>query len=290
MSKEWSGKSDGTPWLLNTLTRCLKYIDVRVVYCVMAIVIIFYIIFGYQHSSNTYRYFRSCFGYNPFKALAKTYATYFQFGQVIMDRLAVYAGKKYKLEHNNIECERIINDSDDGVIILGSHIGNYEMTGYLLGGMKRPMNVLLYSGENATVMQNRIEHFAKNGIKVITVDESMNHIFAVNNALENGEIVSLHADRMLNSQKAVKIEFFGRFANLPLGPFLVAAASGKKVVSVFVMKTRWNTYRIFCREYQAVGNVKRAANEMAVQYGREMEEIVRMYPTQWYNFYDFWAY
>ncbi len=288
MKKGWSGKSDGTPWMLKTLTRWLGYVDVRVVYCVMAVVIVFYIIFGFRHSVNIYRYFRRCHRDNPLKALARTYATYFQFGQAIMDRMAVYAGRKYKIEHDDVEREMKVKESEEGMIILGSHIGNYEMAGYLMGGMRKPMNVLLYVGENATVMRNRIEHFGRNGIKVITVDETMDHVYAVNKALQEGEIVSLHADRRVNSEKSLDVDILGRTAHLPAGPFLLAAVTGKRVVGLFVMKTKWDTYKIYCREYKAEGGVRQAAAEMARQYGTEMERITRMYPTQWYNFYDFW--
>lgn len=288
MEKDWSGKSDGTPWMLKTLTSLLAHADVRVIYSVMALIIVFYIIFGFRHSVNTYRYFRRCYQFNPFKAFAMTYATYFQFGQAVIDRMAVYAGRRYNLEHNDMESDRIMKSNEDGIVILGSHLGNYEMAGYLLKGLQRPMNVLLYAGENATVMENRIKHFGLNGIKAITVDDSMDHIYAVNRALQEGEIVSLHADRMVNSAKSFDVEVFGRTARLPAGPFLIAAAAGKRVISLFVMKTKWDTFRVHFFEYKPSGNIRQSAKEMARQYGVDMERIARMYPTQWYNFYDFW--
>lgn len=288
MERQWSGKSDGTPWMQRTMVSWLTHIDVRVIYCLMAVWIIPYILFGFRHSVNIYRYFRRCYGNRPLNAFARTYATYFQFGQVLMDRFAVYAGRRYKIEHDDITTENELRESEEGMVILGSHIGNYEIAGYLMGGMKRPMNVLLYAGENATVMKNRKEHFGRNGINVIEVDETMDHVCEVNKALNNGEVVSLHADRRLNSSKAIDVEILGRTAHLPAGPFLLAAASAKRVYSLFVMKTKWDTYRIYCREYKAEGNVRTAACEMARQYGSELERLTRLYPTQWYNFYDFW--
>lgn len=119
----------------------------------------------------------------------------------------------------------------------------------------------------------------------------MSHLFLMDAALADGEIVSMPADRIFGSQKYYEIDFMGAPARFPQGAFIMAAVRRVPVLFVAVMKHASTSYRIIVRPISATteGNVKERARSLAEAYVEQLEAVVRLYPTQWYNYFDFWT-
>ena len=117
-------------------------------------------------------------------------------------------GKKFDLAVPRMDLFHALCASEEGFIQLSSHVGNYELVGYSLVSPRR-INALVYSGETATVMQNRALLFGETNVRMVPVSEDLSHIFMLNNALADGEIASLPGDRVFGSQKTVSCRFFG---------------------------------------------------------------------------------
>ena len=138
-------------------------------------------------------------------------------------------------------------------------------------------------------MQNRKKMFADTNIRMILVKEDMSHIFMMNSALENGESVSIPADRVVHKQKTVTCNFLGAPAKLPLGPFMMAAQRDVAVLSIQVMKESAKQYHIYIEQLKSESaSVRDKAVDLAQQYANHVESVVRKYPYQWFNYYDFW--
>jgi predicted LPLAT superfamily acyltransferase len=118
----------------------------------------------------------------------------------------------------------------------------------------------------------------------------MSHLFAINQVLDNGETLSMPADRIFGSQKSVSVSFLGAPAEFPLGPFIVATMRGLDALAVNVMKTSSKGYKIYVTplSYDKEAPRKQQIAELVQSYVSELERMVRLYPTQWYNFYEFW--
>ena len=168
--------------------------------------------------------------------------------------------------------------------------GNYEMAGYTLSSNNKPFNALVFGGEKQSVMNNRSDMFADKNIHMIPVKGDMSHLFLIDRALQQGEIVSMPADRIFGSPKYVKVELLGGFVKLPMGPFSVATMRGLNVVAVNVMKTTANSYKIYVKplDYDKDAPRKMQIEQIAKGYVTELERMLTLYPTQWYNFFDYW--
>ena len=132
--------------------------------------------------------------------------------------------------------------------------------------------------------------FADKNIRMIAVKDDMSHLFDINRALTDGETVSMPADRIWGSQKVVEETFLGKTAKFPLGPFSVATMKSQKVLAVNVMKTSAKRYKIYVTplSYDQEVSRKEQIQQLARCYVAELERIVRLYPTQWYNYFEFW--
>lgn len=287
---EWRGRTDGLPWMIRSLVVVMKVLDRRAIYLVMALIVPFYMIFNHKGYKSIYRFFRDRFSFGPLKSFLKVYANHFRFGQVIVDRYAAYAGKKFKFEFDGNELFLAMLEEPSGFVQLSSHIGNYEMVGYSQTSPSKRINGLFYGGESEVMMDFRRRILSMHNVGLIEVDGSMSHIFQMNAALDRGEIVSMTGDRMLGSSKALRCTFMGAEANFPMGPFALAVQKDVPIVAVFSMRDKWGTYKVYVRKITADAGLPARASmqNMAQKFAAELELMVRHYPTQWFNYYDFW--
>jgi predicted LPLAT superfamily acyltransferase len=125
---------------------------------------------------------------------------------------------------------------------------------------------------------------------MILVRDDMSHLFEIDNALTHGEVVSIPADRVWGSQKSIQLPFLGHEARFPMGPFSVATMRGLDVVCVNVMKTSTRGYLILVTplDYDKEAPRREQTRQLAEAYVSVLEGTVRRYPTQWYNYFDFW--
>ncbi len=287
---EWSGKTDGQPWMQRSLIAMFRVLPLWLLYGVMALVIPFYMIFNRKGYQAIYGFFRKRMGYGPLKAFGNVYLNHFRFGQVILDRFGAFAGKKYQFECEGLELMEHLESLPKGFLMLSSHVGCYEMVGYSLKPKTKKMNALVYAGETATVMENRQRVLGRNNIQMVPVKEDLSHLFALNAAIDNGDIVSMPADRIFGSQKSVECQFFGAKANFPLGGFAMAVQKEVPVLAVFVMKIGMKKYRVFLKSVECDSQAKKRdqMTQLAQGFATQLEDIVRRYPTQWFNYFDFW--
>jgi len=286
---DWKGRTDGLPWMIRSLVVLMKVIDRRVIYCFMAIVVPFYMIFNHKGYLAIYRFFRQRFGYGRIKSFLKVYANHYRFGQVIIDRYAAYAGKKFRFELDGNERFMELVNGERGFVQLSSHAGNYEMVGYGLTSTTKKINGLFYGGESKVMMDFRRKILALHNVNLIEVNESMSHIFNMNAAIDRGEIVSMTGDRMFGSSKAIKCMFLGKEASFPMGPFALAVQKEVPMLAVFSMRYK-GRYKVYVRDIKQDESLPLRARmtDMAHNFAAELESVVRMYPTQWFNYYDFW--
>ena len=292
--RKWSGRTGGGTFGQRFILGLLRVTDVRVGYAILAVVVPFYMLFGRRGYRAIYGYFRQRVGYGPWRAFAKTYRNHFLFGQMMLDRFAIYAGRGgFAIEVDNAAAFERLVEGERGFIVCGSHTGNFEIAGYLLRQERKRINGIIFGGEAAEVQAQRSRVLGANNVRLVPVKEDMSHLFIVKAALEAGEIVSLACDRLLGSSKSVRCNLLGAPADFPAGGFRIAAQTGVEMVAVFVMKSAWNRYRVYVRPLEAGGCAETSprlrAEALAHSFAAELESVLRQYPEQWFNFYDFWC-
>ncbi len=290
-SEEWDGVTGGTTLGQKAMKVVLSIFDVRIGYAIMGLVVPFYMLFHHKGYVAIYRYFRRRHGYSPTKSFLKTYRNHFLFGQAMIDRFAVYAGRgRFSVDNPDNPLFLSMLDTPSGCIVASAHVGNPELSGYLLSQHKKRINCLIYGGEAKEVQKNRIKILERNNIRAIPVADDLSHIFLINEALTNGEMVSMPCDRTLGSSKSVECNFLSGQADFPIGAFALAQQFESPVLAMFVLKISTSLYRIHVRRIPSPtdGTKRERIEAMTRAYARELESIVRRYPEQWFNFYTFW--
>ena len=287
---EWSGKTGGLPWMQRGLIPLFRVSPLWLPYGIMALVVPFYMLFGRKGFRAMYRFFRERCQYGPWKSFWHVYANHFRLGQIILDRFGVYAGKRYHFLKEGQELMDGLATHPEGFMLLSSHVGNYEIAGYSLKPKAKRLNALVFAGETATVMENRQRLLSQNNMNMVFMKEDLSHLFALNAALDNGEIVSMPADRIFGSKKSVECRFFGATARFPMGGFAMAVQKEVEALAVFVMKEGMRTYHAYVRALHRdpSSDKREQIRQLAQDFANQLEDVVRHYPTQWFNYFDFW--
>ncbi len=265
----------------------------RAGYALLDCVLPFYLLFNPKGFRATRKFFTERIGDTRRQSFRDAYATHRLFGRVMFDRFRFFTKGPgdftIKVEGRDGIRERL--EGDEGFLIAGSHVGSMEMAGYMLGLKDKPINAVVYGGETASLQHHRASVLNDHGVKMIPVSEDLSHLFIIKAALEAGESVSMPCDRMLGSNKYVECDFLGAPARFPVGAFMLAAQLEKEVVALFNVKEGTSAYKVFVRpvevEREGLGT-RKVAEALARQYVKELESVVRAYPRQWFNFYDFW--
>ena len=128
-------------------------------------------------------------------------------------------------------------------------------------------------------------------LRIVNLAEGARATIELLQALRRNEIVAIQGDRVFHSRHSASQPFFGAEASFPLGPFLLAEAAGAPLLPGFVVRTRWQHYRVLLGEpimTSSTGNHEenqRAALSKAVGF---LEAQLKNYDDQWVNFFDFW--
>lgn len=289
---KWAGTTYGNGWMHRWLIKALRVIDVRLLYAFAAVFVVPpTLAVNGKARRAMYSFFRRRMHYGAVRSLWNVYRNHCAFSQVVIDRFAMYAGKKFDIDITGYDNFAALSKQPGGFIQLSSHIGNYELAGYSLKAKDKRFNALVFGGEKATVMANRSKMFEGNNIRMIPMSADMSHLFTIDSALAAGEILSMPSDRVFGSQKAFAIDFMGATAKFPQGPFQLAALRRVPLLFVSVMKEGTKRYHIDVSRIDSPdeGNTRTRALALAHSYASLLEATVRRYPTQWYNYFDFWA-
>ena len=288
---KWVGTTYGNGWMHKWLIKGLRVVDVRLLYAFAYVFVVPpTLAINSKARKTTYRYFRKRHGYGRVKSAFMTLKNFCDFSEVVIDRFAMYAGKKFKIELDNYELFQNLSRQKAGFIQLSSHIGNYELAGYSLIAEDKRINALVFAGEKESVMANRTKMFDGNNIRMIPMSNDMSHLFTIDSALVDGEILSMPTDRVFGSQKDFEVNILGAKASIPQGPFVLAAMREVPVLFTSVMKEGAKQYHITINEVvcDKQQSHKKQAYQMAQDFASKLESTLKRYPTQWYNYFDFW--
>ncbi|NOR86254.1 MAG: lipid A biosynthesis acyltransferase, partial [Bacteroidales bacterium] len=117
---------------------------------------------------------------------------------------------------------------------------------------------------------------------------------AIKNAIDNNELVVIHGDRFANDAPYMETNLMGHQAKFPNGPYYLAARFNKPVSFVFAFKETAKHYHFYASPPKKYPKIKSIADRKIISgnilkdYIPYLEDKIKKYPYQWFNFYDFW--
>lgn len=289
----WTGKSRGNSIGYKIFIGLIK-LDVRLAYLLLKPVSLFFLFFS-NKSSITYFYSKRL-GYGKVKTYLSIHKNYIYLGKVLIDKIAILSGQKNQYTFNfdgEEHLHQMVEDKKGG-LLLGAHMGNWEVAGELLERVDSVINILMMEGEHQKLKEVMADAIGAKKVNIIPIKDDMSHVFSVIEAFKNKEIVAMHGDRYLEGNQNLSFDFLGAQASFPIGPMMLAGKYKIPVSFVFSVKETNRHYHFFATKGKVypIDRNPVLRNEslkvMLNDYVAHLEEKVLSYPLQWFNYHKFW--
>lgn len=291
----WKGKTRGNRWGYMFFIGLIKHFGIGAAYAFLYFVAGYFILFAHKPAAAIISYARKGLGYSPGKAWRLMCHNFYRMGQILIDKVAILNGMatRYDFRFENYEAFRQILDGNSGVVLLGAHVGNWETGAPFFGEYGKKMHIVMYDAEYQAIKKLMEENKSiASEYQVIPVNnDSLSHVFLINDALQRHEYVCFQGDRYVNEEKLLYTDFLGQKAPFPAGPFIIASRMKMPVVFYFAMREKGRQYRFHFTiiEPRSYKRGEHGEQILLEAYARDLEKIVKEYPEQWFNYYDFWA-
>jgi predicted LPLAT superfamily acyltransferase len=288
----WQGKSKGNTLGYSIFVSIIKKFGVRPSYILLRFVAFYYFLVSYKSSRIIFNFLHRRLKYSTLTSLYKLYRNYYLLGQTLIDKIAVMSGtgEKFTFDFDGEENLHTITSMQKGGLLLSAHIGNWEIAGHLLRRLNTRINIVMFDGEHQKIKEYLTAVTGKTSANIIVIKNDLSHIYEIAEAFKNNELVCMHADRFIEGNKTITAKFLDEPAKFPLGPFLLAAKFKVPVSFVFATKETPLHYHFFAtdaKDYSSY-NKETLISQMLGDFANEMENKVKAYPEQWFNYYNFW--
>ena len=286
---KWNGKSKGFLFGYKFFVFCINKFGVTIPYFFTYFVALFYFIFLKKQRRGLIQFYQLALRYSKPKAIVSSFINFSNFGKTLIDRIALLSKRKKVFSYSFYNENNLIDlkNRNTGGILLSGHIGNWENAGNLINmRITSKINVLILDAEHEKIKKYLNSKTGGQEFNIIPIKDDLSHLILIKQALNKNEFIAIHADRYLNDNKCFEIPFFGRIAKFPMGPFILAEKFKVPIVFVYGMKKNNFHYDLYASEI-FLKNTN--ANYISQEYVKFMEKMVLKYPTQWFNFYNYYA-
>ncbi len=292
----WQGKSSGNVLGYKIFVYILKHLGIAWGYSVLYFVAFYFWIFKPKTFASSYFYFRKIQKFSAAKAFFSVYRQYLLLGKILIDKTAILSGlqAKFTIDHDGADHIDTIVKGGRGGMLISSHMGNWETAGQLLERINYTFNIVMVDAEHEKIKAYLGQVMTKRNFNIIPIKDDMSHVFLIKEALNRNELIVMHGDRFVDKQSAVELSFMGYKAWFPSGPFFIATKFDIPVSFAFAFKETNRHYHFYASEpvqYKLLRGSSVTPNATQIlmhDYLESLEKMVRRYPHQWFNFYNFW--
>jgi len=220
------------------------------------------------------------------------------FGQTILDKALAWTAVPQEADFT-LEDPATVRDAladPGGQLVIGSHLGNLEYCrGFMGETHARTVNVLVHDRHSVHFVEAMSRLSPDSRLNVYQVDElDVGRVLELRSRIGSGEWLFIAGDRLpLTGQaRTAVVDFLGRPARLPVGPYLLARTLGCPVKLMFAWRDG-ATVRVDLQPFAGTIELPRGAREAALagyaqRFADALAERARSTPFQWFNFFPFW--
>lgn len=225
----------------------------------------------------------------------------YTFAITIVDRVLLLSGREDEFDIQAEGLDDLVETlrQGQGCLLLGSHLGSFEAIRAFNQHAPpecKQLKVVMDRDQNSLI--TRMLEDINPAIRQTVIDARQlgpQIILQASEVMSAGGMVAMLADRIYRSENALEVPFAGSTARFPVAPLAFAAALEAPVFLVFGLYAGRGRYRMIFERMERPGprpekrTARRAQlNQWVAIYAQRLEHYARLYPYNWFNFYDFW--
>jgi predicted LPLAT superfamily acyltransferase len=283
----------GTPASLRVIAWIAVRIGRRAARLLLYPITVYFVITAHNARRISYQYLKRVRGDSAH--WWHVFRHFHSFAATILDRVYLLRGEFERFAvtvHGKEMLQRQI-ESGKGSILLGSHLGSFEVL-RALGVMQRgfPLKVLMDTVHNQNITRF-FDALNPNIAGTVIVPDRPDTLIKVKESLEDGCLVGMLGDRVSGGDKTTRCQFLSMPATFPAGPVLLAAMMRCPVILFFGFYRGGNRYEIYFEHFadEIVLDRDRRAEDIQLwmqRYAERLEHYAHLAPYNWFNFYPFW--
>jgi lauroyl/myristoyl acyltransferase len=175
-----------------------------------------------------------------------------------------------------------------GAIFCPGHYSSWELGAMIVAHMGYPITAVVQEHGDP---ENHALFVKQREAKGVHVVASRVGAVASLRALRANQTVALMGDRTTGGP-VVPVEFLGRRAWFPQGPWRIALTKGAVLLPTFITRRENNNFTLdigAALEHPAEGSLQQRMQKLAQDWTRVFEARLKSDPSQWAAFYDVWA-
>jgi len=254
---------------------------------------LYFMLFASEARTASKKYLRKVLGREP--RIGDGFRHIHTFASTILDRVFLLNGRfdKFNVQVHLDGVARTLVEQRRGCILLGAHLGSFEITRAYADEIKGPPASVVMYEENARKLNSVLKAINPALAQQVIGLGKVDSMLKVEQALQRGEFIGILADRGLEHGGAsVTCDFLGEPAKFPSGPLRMAYMLKSPVLLMAGVYRGGNRYDLYFEELVDMADTGQPRNELIRQaqqrYVARIEHYCRIAPYNWFNFYDFW--
>jgi KDO2-lipid IV(A) lauroyltransferase len=181
------------------------------------------------------------------------------------------------------------HEEGNGIIAVLPHLGNWDASARAMADRGLRMVAVAEHLKPERLFRLFVRQRERNGVEVIALDGHGGVGKALTNALAEGKLIGLLADRDLTG-RGIEVEMFGARRRLPAGPALLAMSTGAPVVVVGTYETPdgWRGVAWPLALPEPTGDRRADATAITQVIAHAFERLISASPADWHVFEPAW--
>jgi len=289
----WNGKSRGG-WLGHAFMKgVVKNFGLRWAYGFLFFIVPYFYIFAPKARRASNEYWKllqpeiSWF-FRQWQCLKHFYV----FAQVLVDRnyLKHTPTPAFVARSTGLENIEILKSSPSGALLVSNHMGGWDLAATLINSLEYlSLYVVKYHAEGLSLDPIK----GKTTSLELSSNLGAQPILRIRELLNDAHSVGIMSDRPLSGRFEL-VPLLGKLAILDSTPFYIASLCSAPIVSTYGFKSKGNIYDFYAeRPHILDRNDSTSRQEQALHWlchhASSIEQMLKLYPHQWFNFYPFWS-
>lgn len=302
-SAEWAATRErGSPLALRILIGIVRTLGHRALAPLIVPISLYFVCFAgdaRRASLDYQRRVRRAQGVDGDPGLLDVYRHVHAFAVAIRDRIALWSGAMddFDIHLHGAEHMQPLIDARKGAMLVGAHIGSFDVLRVIARDADIPVNVVMYTLNAEHINAAFQELDPGSNVRLLHMNpSSMSTSLEIKRCIERGEFVAVLGDRIVSSgrHRVGRAKILGDEARFPQGPFLLASMLGVPLLLTVALRRSARVYDIHLEtlhDGSPVDLKSRAAvvQDVLTRYAARLEHYCLRAPLQWFNFYDFWS-